>query len=74
MTIRRFFRSSIAVGTLALAGCVGVPTAQQPVPGQVVLSQYCYAGFYQCILPQLGQVGTPCTCPGLGAPSYGVIR
>jgi hypothetical protein len=65
-------RIALVAAVFALGGCVVPP---QPIPaGSVVLSQQCSAGFYQCVLPQPGQVGTPCACPGLGAPSYGVIR
>jgi hypothetical protein len=73
MPTRRLFRRvAVIAAVLGLAGCVAPP---QPLPpGSVVLSQQCAAGFYQCVLPQAGPVGTPCACPGLGAPSYGVIR
>ncbi len=65
-------RLAIALAVLCLAGCVAAP---RPIPpGSVVLSSQCYAGFYQCVLPQPNQVGTPCSCPGLGAPSYGTVR
>ncbi len=72
MLTMRLVRPAVVVALCALAGCVVPP---QPIPaGSVLLSQQCSAGFYQCVLPQPGQVGTPCACPGLGAPSYGVIR
>ena len=68
----RIVRALLSVGVIALGGCVGVA---QPLPvGQVASSANCYAGVYQCVLPSVGQVGTPCACPGLGAPSYGIIR
>ncbi len=43
--------------------------------GQVVgyLGTTCKAGFYICQVPP-GPVGTECSCPGLGAPSFGAIR
>jgi len=34
----------------------------------------CYAGVYICPLAQPGPVGAGCTCPGIGAPSYGMVR
>ena len=34
----------------------------------------CYAGVYTCQLPQQLPVGTQCSCPGLGAPSFGNVR
>ena len=62
---------ALACSVIALSGCVAAP---QPVPpGAIVLSQQCFAGFYTCVVPPNPQ-GTPCTCPGLGAPSYGTIR
>lgn len=43
--------------------------------GQVVgyVGTTCKAGFYICQVPP-SPVGSPCACPGLGAPSYGTIR
>ncbi len=34
----------------------------------------CYAGVYTCQLPSQLPVGTQCSCPGLGAPSFGNVR
>ncbi len=62
----------LTAAALGLAGCVAPPP---PVPpGSVLMSQSCLAGFYQCRLAEAGPVGSPCACPGLGAPSYGTIR
>lgn len=61
----------LATSAVALCGCVAAPTPLPP--GAIVLSQQCAAGFYTCVVPP-GQPGTPCSCPGLGAPSYGTIR
>jgi hypothetical protein len=69
----RITRTALILGVLAVSGCVAAPPAPLP-PGQAFFSSQCAAGFYTCVLPQVGQVGTPCSCPGLGAPSYGVIR
>lgn len=70
----RRLRAVAALALLgALGGCVGVAA---PV-GAPVASGYgftCYAGFYTCTLPAQGPVGSPCSCPGIGAPSYGTIR
>jgi len=43
--------------------------------GQVVgyVGTTCHAGFYICQVPP-GPVGSQCSCPGLGAPSFGSIR
>ena len=65
------------LGLLALSGCVPPPApgvAYAPGAGQAYAGVSCYAGFYQCALPAAQQVGTPCACPGLGAPSYGTVR
>ena len=76
MVAKRVRRSIAAAGAVAfsivaLSGCVAAP---QPLPpGAVVLSQQCFAGFYTCVVP-LNPQGTPCSCPGLGAPSFGTIR
>ncbi len=64
---------AVLAGLLALAGCVAPPPSPVYTPaGYAVMGSYCAAGAYQCAAS--GQVGTPCACPGLGAPSYGVIR
>ena len=41
---------------------------------KVALGATCYAGVYTCALPQGLPVGSQCSCPGLGAPSYGNVR
>ena len=43
-------------------------------PVQVAYGATCYAGVYTCQLPQGLPLGAPCSCPGLGAPSYGNVR
>lgn len=53
-------------------GPLGYPT-QRSRPA-VPYSAMCYAGVYTCQLPVAGPVGSGCSCPGLGAPSYGQIR
>ena len=70
----RRLRPALIAALLGLGGCVAAVPVQTVAPGQVAYSGQCYAGFYQCVLPQAGQVGQPCSCPGLGAPSFGVIR
>jgi hypothetical protein len=34
----------------------------------------CYAGFYTCAAAPQSHVGSGCTCPGIGAPSYGSVQ
>jgi hypothetical protein len=64
-------RAAAALALLAgLGGCVGVaaPVAQSGY------GSTCYAGAYVCQLGQQVPLGSQCTCPGLGAPSYGDVR
>lgn len=79
MTKARF----LALATLlAVAACAPVSpygaTLGTPIagaqPAAAAYGTYCLAGAYQCQLGQAGAVGAPCACPGLGAPSYGIIR
>ncbi len=71
---------------LGLSGCVAYPVPvaapypayqQAPIAPQEQVSGYigttCFAGNYTCQVPP-GPVGTQCSCPGLGAPSFGSIR
>ena len=50
------------------------PQGYAPAPQQVALGERCFAGVYTCALPQALPVGAQCSCPGLGAPSYGNVR
>jgi hypothetical protein len=34
----------------------------------------CYAGAYTCQLGAQIPVGSQCSCPGIGAPSFGAVR
>ena len=45
-----------------------------PAPALIAYGSSCRAGFYQCLLPVAGPLGSQCSCPGLGGPSYGVVR
>lgn len=86
--MRATLRLAAAAGLLStLAGCYGAPVTDQPVAAGTVpnavsangapvvaVGNQCYAGAYICNLPQPGPIGTGCSCPGLGAPSYGTIR
>ena len=54
----------------ALAGCTGVAAPVQSTG----YGYTCFAGAYQCRLGGQLPVGTECTCPGVGAPSYGTVR
>ena len=47
------------------------PQANESGSAQPVYGATCYAGVYVCAAPARTQVGQSCSCPGLGAPSYG---
>ena len=77
-------RLAICAALLSLGGCVAYPVPvatpypayQQAVPQSDTTSYVgstCAAGFYVCPVTP-GPLGAPCSCPGLGAPSYGTIR
>ncbi len=56
------------------------PPAATPVPqkqssvGPVTYGAICHAGVYSCAAPARTPVGDGCSCPGLGAPSFGVVN
>ena len=52
------------------------PQAQEPQMSEadVPFGTTCYAGVYVCRAPAQSHVDSSCSCPGLGAPSYGVVR
>jgi len=60
---------------LLLAGCVVGPspygTAVAPASGN---GGTCYAGAYVCPMATPTPIGSTCSCPGLGAPSFGTVR
>lgn len=60
----------LATSLVALAGCVGVAAPVQTTG----YGSTCYAGTYVCQLGGQVPVGSQCTCPGLGAPSFGAVR
>ena len=68
---RLSFRLILALlATAGVAGCAGQPEIVQPTG----YGGTCYAGAYVCQLQVQAPVGSQCTCPGLGAPSYGAVR
>lgn len=87
MSNRNSVRLAILAALLPLGGCYIAPGAISPgvyaePAGTVyaappVSAQYagttCAAGAYICQIPP-GPLGAQCSCPGLGAPSFGVIR
>ena len=66
--------AGLALAALPLAGCVVEVPAQQSADAAPGYGYTCYAGVYVCRLPQQIPVGTQCSCPGIGAPSFGTVR
>ncbi|GAA4483237.1 hypothetical protein [Gluconacetobacter asukensis] len=67
----------ILAGLAALpAGCTGVAEGYPPPPGAPIAGYgyLCKAGVYSCHLPTQVPLGSACSCPGLGAPSYGNVH
>ncbi|MDG6094547.1 hypothetical protein LOC54_05380 [Acetobacter sp. AN02] len=76
MMIAKLRYAGLAVAATLLAACTG--TAASPVsaanaPPGTPLGGTCKAGVYTCQLPVATPVGAPCSCPGLGAASYGNV-
>ena len=65
---------ALALGALPLAGCVVEVPAQQSAAAAPGYGYTCYAGVYVCRLPQQIPAGTQCSCPGIGAPSFGTVH
>lgn len=69
---------AILAGTvlLSLCGCTG--NAESLDHGATrstgAMGRQCEAGIYSCTLPRAAALGSRCSCPGLGAPSYGVVH
>jgi hypothetical protein len=61
------------------AGAVAPQSGPQSKPSQMSQANTpygstCYAGFYTCHAVPQSHVGSGCSCPGLGAPSYGTVQ
>jgi hypothetical protein len=69
--------SPVGPGPAPYAGPVASPYAAPPVGYPAASAPYgsmCYAGPYVCRMQESAPLGSSCTCPGLGAPSYGQVR
>ena len=64
----------LAAVALPLAGCVVEAPLQQSAGAAPGYGYTCYAGVYVCRLPEQIPVGTQCSCPGIGAPSFGTVH
>lgn len=65
------------VAPLGLLGACMGNAASGPIDPRVPVSGYgytCKAGIYTCKLPQRVPLATSCSCPGLGAASYGNVH
>ncbi len=69
-----FRLAGLVLGGLSLAGCVVEVPAQQSAAAAPGYGYTCYAGVYVCRLPQQIPSGTQCSCPGIGAPSFGTVH
>lgn len=61
----------VAPAPVTLAPTVAVQPA--PVAPVVAYGSSCFAGLYRCRLPVAAPLGSQCTCPALGGPSYGSV-
>lgn len=70
----RLRAGAVLAAAMAVSAC---SDSAQAGPQAGVVPGYgtsCYAEFYMCRLPQQAPAGGQCTCPGIGAPSYGTVR
>lgn len=65
---------TIMLVSLTLGGCIVEVPATQSAGAASGYGYTCYAGVYVCRLPQQLAAGTQCSCPGIGAPSFGSVR
>ncbi|MCQ8278649.1 hypothetical protein NFI95_09315 [Acetobacteraceae bacterium KSS8] len=64
--------ASLSLAGALLGGCEVTP---QPSVGAAPGYGYtCYAGVYVCHTQTQVPVGSPCSCPGIGAPSFGRVQ
>ncbi|NHN85359.1 hypothetical protein GOB93_12010 [Acetobacter musti] len=70
---RKILAGVTAVMLSACTGQAGTPVPPGSYPPGTPLGGTCKAGFYTCQLPLASPVGAPCSCPGLGAASYGKV-
>jgi hypothetical protein len=50
------------------------PAAMVPPRTGTAYGTMCFAGVYRCQLSAAAPLGSGCSCPGIGAPSYGTVR
>lgn len=74
--IRHALRAAAGLFLLGLGACVGTAASGPVAPGTPVAGYgyTCKAGIYTCKMPTQVPLGAPCSCPGLGAASYGNIH
>ncbi len=64
---------ALGIGLL-LSGCVATASTGPQAGVTPGYGYVCHAGVYMCRLPQQVPQGAQCSCPGLGAPSYGLVN
>lgn len=64
----------LIMASMSLGGCIVEVPAAQSAGAASGYGYTCHAGVYVCRLPQQIPVGTQCSCPGIGAPSFGSVR
>ncbi len=64
----------LSITALGMSGCEGTAQALPEAGAAPGYGYTCHAGFYMCRLPQQVPAGAQCTCPGIGAPSYGTVH
>lgn len=60
--------------TVSLCGCYGEPVSASGVGVSGREGSTCYAGNYVCPMGVPMTRGSTCACPGIGAPSYGIVN
>ncbi len=69
--------SPVGPGPAPYPGPVASPYGAPPAGYPAAATPYgsmCYAAPYFCRMQVAAPLGSSCTCPGLGAPSYGQVR
>ncbi|NPD69711.1 hypothetical protein HN018_10545 [Lichenicola cladoniae] len=76
---RNSMKTVRSIGALAgaafmLGGCVVEAPTSASVGAAPGYGYTCYAGAYVCRVPVQTPIGAECSCPGIGAPSFGRVR
>lgn len=66
--------AGLVLTLVSLGGCVVAVAPVQSAGAAPGYGYTCYAGVYVCHTPTQVPVGSQCSCPGIGAPSFGTVR